>query len=539
MCNENVVGVQERKMYNADILGDGEPIDYLHEDFTGSIDELDRISEVKIKINEGLEEALTELESLHDQFSKEGGAQLLNLCKTTVMETITGQFGLAGMFIETKDGGNVTTAHNFKKGITASDADKQKYDNFKNQDYQGTRKDVYDPIHQKQRERYQPDKEGMVLDEYTGQKIPFENANLDHIVPIKEIEENAKAHLSMEVEERANMACSEQNYAVTSESANKSKGAKSMTEFVETDKAKELGIDKNAALPKDDNARKYVHRTIDIQLTKKYTKELAITGAKDAGMIAAYTALGVIMREMTQAIFDEIRTTFRERGKESLKEIFVRFKERIKAACAKIMAKWKDILGGSFEKGIIAFLSNIVVFVINLFATVLKKLVRMIRAGFVSLYQAIKMLANPPKGMSREEASYQALKILTAGLIGAASLGLSAGIETLLKSIPGLQPLMMFPVPLIGKTVSDVLATTLSALVGGVLITIVLYFMDKFRSEGQKDKLRFQLIAQSGLVVQCKIAQTYCVLGDAYRFLDYRIEQEQERLNQTRDTLRE
>jgi hypothetical protein len=146
----------------------------------------------------------------------------------------------------------------------------------------------------------------------------------------------------------------------------------------------------------------------------------------------------------------------------------------------------------------------------------------MIRAGFVSLCQAVKMLAYPPAGMDREEANYQALKILTAGLIGATSLGLSAGIEKLLQAIPGLQPLMMFPVPSIGKeprTVSDILAVTLSALAGGVLTTIVLYFMDKCRNTGKKDKLQIQLVAQSGVVVQYKIAQTWCVMGDAYQFL--------------------
>ena len=80
-----------------------ETIDYLNEDFTHTIEELDALSEldtVKIEINEGLEEALKELDSLHDQFSAKDSSRLLDLCKTTVIETITGQFGLAGMFIQ-------------------------------------------------------------------------------------------------------------------------------------------------------------------------------------------------------------------------------------------------------------------------------------------------------------------------------------------------------------------------------------------------------------------------------------------------------
>ncbi len=250
------------------------------------------------------------------------------------------------------------------------------------------------------------------------------------------------------------------------------------------------------------------------------------TGGKDAANMTAYSALGVILRDLTQAVFEEIHVTFRERGKETLKEIFIRFKERIEAVLADIRAKWKDIFKGSLEAGITAFLSNMVVFIINLFATTLKKIVAMIRAGFVSLCQAVKVLTNPPENMDKEEANYQALKILTAGLIGAASLGLSAAIEKLLQAIPGLQPLMMFPIPSIGKeprTVSDILAITLSVLAGGLLTTLVLYFIDKCRNAGKKNKLQIQLVAQSGVVVQYKIAQTWCVMDDAYHFLGEKV----------------
>jgi hypothetical protein len=291
-------------------------------------------------------------------------------------------------------------------------------------------------------------------------------------------------------------------------------------------KADRFGIDREKALKEDEKARKYIKTEITVAAAKKYGNELMATSGKDAARMAAYSALGVIMRELTQAVFHEIHVTFQWRGKETLKEIFIRFKERIGAVIADLKAKWKDIFKGSFEVGITAFLSNIVVFIINLFATTLKKLVAMIRAGFVSLCQAVKMLVNPPAGMDREEVNYQALKILTAGLIGAASLGLSAGIEKLLQAIPGLQPLMMFPIPSIGKeqrTVSDILAVTLSALAGGLLTTIVLYFMDKCRNAGKKDKLQIQLVAQSGVAVQYKIAQTWCVMDEAYHFLGEKV----------------
>jgi len=541
-------------MENENISIEDEPVDYLNDDYTDTINELSKLSEletVKIEINEGLEEALKELDSLHDQFSKEDSAKLLDLCKNTVIETVTGQFGLSGLFIDAKDGGNVTTARNFEKGVTSSDADKKKYEAFKANndgsiDWQEVRKSGgYDaPLPQKRKNEF--NSQEVIIDAYTGKTLPKDGrAHLDHIVSAKEIESNAKNHLFKTPEERAKMATNDKNLAWTEASANQSKGDLKMNEWLDkTDKQgiskeEKFGIDRNMALKEDKEARRFIKTEISVAAAKKYGAELLATGGKDAANMAAYSALGVILREFTQAVFEEIRTTFRERGKETLKEIFVRFKDRIGVVIADIKAKWKDIFAGSLEAGLTAFLSNIVVFAINLFATVLKKIVKMIRAGFVSLCQAVKMLVNPPEGMDREEANYQALKILTAGLIGAASLGLSAAIETFLKAIPGLQPLMLFPIPLINKTVSDVVAVTLSALAGGILTTIVLYFMDKCRAEAKKDKLRIQLITQSGVVVQYKIAQTYCVLADAYNFISSRADNEMKRLTNTYSAMQE
>jgi hypothetical protein len=532
-----------------------EQVDYLNDDFTHTIDELDKLSEldaVKIEINEGLEEALEELESLHDQFSAEDSARLLDLCKSTVIETITGQFGLAGMFIQTQDGGNVTTKHNFDEmanpkskyyyknkdvpNILATETDNQRF-NLMEENKQKSWKEVrtsktrsgygYESGNFIDRKNSIP--EGtVIIDEYTGKPlIKGKNASLDHIVSASEIEKNSANHLFLSPEERAKMATNDVNFAWTDINANSSKSNKKMRDWLDQKdethgtKAQKYDIDRDKALAKDSAARRYIRTKITVATAKKYGMELMTTGGKDAARMAAYSALGVVMRELTQAVFHEIHVTFQQRGKETLKEIFIRFKERIGAVIAGLKSKWKDIFKGSFEAGITAFLSNIVVFIINLFATTLKKIVAMIRAGFVSLCQAVKILVNPPAGMDREEANYQVLKILTAGLIGAASLGLSAGIEKLLQAIPGLQPLMMFPIPSVGKeprTVSDILAVTLSALAGGLLTTIALYFMDKCRNARKKDKLQIQLVAQSGIVVQYKIAQTWCVMDEAYRF---------------------
>lgn len=96
--------------------------DFLREDYECMADELEIFSQkeqLRIEINSGLEEAMKDLESLKSKLPKNQTATLLNLCKDNVLQTIEGQFGLASLVITSKDGGNVTTAYNFEKGVVS------------------------------------------------------------------------------------------------------------------------------------------------------------------------------------------------------------------------------------------------------------------------------------------------------------------------------------------------------------------------------------------------------------------------------------
>lgn len=291
-------------------------------------------------------------------------------------------------------------------------------------------------------------------------------------------------------------------------------------------------------MEKDKIARKAIKAEINKATFKKYSTELLQTGAKDAAKMALYSSLGVVLREFLQAVFQTIKEIFANYKNESLKELFARFKTKIQGVVEKLKREWKDIFSNSIEGAITAFFSNLLVFAINLFATTLKKLVSMIRAGFVSLVQAVKIMVNPPENMTFEEASYQAAKIMIAGLIGAASLGLAAAVEKFLQAIPGLQPIMMFPIPFLeNQTVSDILAVTLTSVLAGVVTTIVIYSMDKFRENSRKSKLQIQLVRKSGMVVEYKNIQSWFVLKDAYIFLDKLNDETIKKIQNTKEQL--
>ncbi len=495
------------------------------------LESVDTVSVVRLELDHALEGAVNEMNQLQNEYSQGEAESLIELCKDNVMATIVGQFGLASLFVEAKDGGSVTTTHNFEKGITATEEDAKRYTDWVHVTKEGgfkERRMLYDKRKNEVRRQDKMAGKKVVKDEYTGNAISINRADVDHVVPAKEIETNPAGHLFLDQEKRVEMGTSDENLAYTKDKANRSKGSKKMKQWL--DKKDEegrtneerFGIDRERAMARDKTARKHMSRTINKAAFKKYSKELLTTGGKDAANMAAYSAIGVIMHDLSLAVVEELKYILKNRGDKTFKELFLHFKDKMAEVLKEIKAKWKDIIAGSLEAGIVAFLSNIVVFIINLFATTLKKIVGMIRAGFVSLCQAIKLMAHHPADMTQEEANYQAIKILTAGLIGALSLGLSASIEKFLQSVPGLQPIMMFPIPSSSgdsRTVSDIIALTLSAVVGGLVTTIVLYYMDRFMLSGKKDRLQIQLVTTSGVVVQCQVAKGWCSIHDAYDFL--------------------
>lgn len=502
-------------------------VNYLNIDFESTIDEfknLDKKLELntyQIQINEGLEKALSEFEELKSKLPKEQTATLLELCKDNVLDTITSQFGLASLFIDARDGGSVTTTHNFEKGITSNASDASKYQEFKRvqelkgEDWQKYRHDNYDKHNNYKAMRNNTDQ--IVVDGYTNKKIPKSNTEIEHIVSVKEIESNASNHLYLSVEQRAEIASSDKNLIYADQGVNSSKRDNNLKEWLEDGNPEYTSkVDKKVAMKKYDDAKKNENKKRTIEALKKNSKELLQTGGKDAVMMATYSAIGIVLKDLMRGIMIELRLTLKKRGNETLKEIFSRFKIRVEKILVELKSKYKDILSSSFEAGITAFLSNIVVFTINLFATTLKRFVAIIRAGFVSLVQAIKILANPPADMPKDEINYQALKVLTAGLIGALSLGLTDGIEKLLLSVPILAPIISFPLPFGNQTVGDALAVTLSAMCGGLLTTVALYFMDKTQAEAKESKIQIQLMTKSGEMVHIKAAQTWFVLGEAY-----------------------
>jgi len=496
------------------------------------IEHLDSLDSLRIEVDQGFESAMREMESIQSDLNEFNGHDLIALCKENVIGSVVSQFGLASLLIDSRDGGAVTTTHNFDKGITSSSSDEAKYQKMRESramtgdEWKEHRKQSgYDSDFSNRRKAAFQERD-VVRDEYTGKVLPKDGrAHLDHVVSAREIDTNAGMNLHLSKEDRVKAALTDDNLAFTDASINMSKSDHKMEDWMDKTKRgqdqenhERFGLDRDQALDRDKQARTSLNREVDRAAVKKYTSELMATGAKDAANMAYYTAIGIVTKELAEGAIVAVKKAFaaRQNGFGAMLEVF---KAELMQTVARVKARWKEIAAGSIEAGITAFLSNIVVFLINLFATTLKKFVSMIRAGFVSMVQAFKLIANPPEGMSKQEARFEALKVLTAGVIGALSLGLSAMIEKALQAIPGLQPIMMFTVSSTDgelTTVSDVLAVALSGIAGGLLATIAVYLLDQLQNGAIANKLEIQLVNQSGVVVEYSAARSWISLHDAY-----------------------
>lgn len=521
-----------------DFEGDSEKIDFFRSDF----DEMEREIEVlskeqslRIMIDEGLENALRELKDLEASLPNEQTQSLFELCEKNVMQNIQQQFGLHYLVDSAKEGGQVSTTHNVRNGIYANDEERLRYENRGEYDSYKYHKDSnYITIN---KEQSALKKQGKMTDYMTGGEIKRNaSVDLDHKISAKTIHEDRARVLAEK--SGAELANTKDNLALTNSSLNRMKKDKNPEDFIaykherlaeyerkmqdgslspkEREKMENLkSIDDDAFLKEAQKSKHQIDREVDKAYygSAKPYKELANITLIDIQNIAKgglKSAVAIVMIEVVRALFFELRATFKNFGNESLKDIFKRLKERAKIVFENIKVNFKGIFEGSIEQSIGAFLSNLALFVINIFYTTAKRLASLIRAGFGSLIRAIKILANPPANMPKEDVAFEAAKVFAAGIITALNFLFAEGIDKLIKTIcPFLAP------------ISEPVSITMSALIGGILSTVALYYLDKWRSKDKEAKIQVQIMTKSGEIVQFKLAQSYFVLKDAYEYLGF------------------
>lgn len=437
-------------------------------------------------------EALTAealLAEIHGHLNAQKIDALIDSCQRECLQVIVRSFGVGRVIFEghDKDGGNVTTTQNFKKGITANNADEAKYDDWqkrKSTTSRERRKPYLKDYKKKKDVDFEPDTPG-IIDGYTGSPLEKNKTRVhwEHVHAVSKFEDSASLNLRMTEKERVALANSNENKTYTTDEINHSKNDKDLIDWYNSlsgEEKKHFNLDKKRIRNAYNKSRR--HRTAKEAQAwiRKDGVEIVTTGVNEAGKMALQQALGVLMEEFTRATFDEVRDCWANGFKGSVDDSFLEtLKERLARVAKRVLSKWKDAAYGLRDGFISGFFSNLITVMINIFATTAKKIVRMIREGVMSLYQAVKTLAFPDEGVSMAEAADAAMKILAGGIIVAGGLALEAALETYLEPLGPLKEFLL--------VISVGLAT-------GVLTACTVFALDKADMFGVHGKAQHEKV---------------------------------------------
>ena len=471
------------------------------------------------------EEAKEFLEQFKKDFNQERFDKLIIDCRKEVINSIVTPFGL-GKILSAYDkvGGNITTTHNFKKGIVSTLEDKSRYEEWQRilnpneSDYtykvdsngkikkitpiQQDRETHHDKLKDKwKKDQYQKMIEAeTVIDGYTGKKLGTKTNNQikkdnsidgEHITSVSEIENDLKNHLfargnskEERLSDRAKLSGHEDNLTLIDGGMNSSKSDSDLMEWanspISKKHAEKTGNPNitNAEYYELDNQRiqeAYSKSKNHIKSTQlrnqviKQGKEIASTGAIEASKMGMQQAIGLVMTEFFTALFDEILDIYKNGFSNGFEDdrFFSVLKERIIRIAKKIQAKWKDVVV-AFKDGLLSgFISNFVTTMVNIFATTWKRFVRIIREGIFSLFKAIKILIFPPEDLTFTDVMHEAKKIIATGLMVSLGVLLEEAVSNFFKGIP----------------FSNILTSVFVGALTGIAITMTVYYIDKKKND--------------------------------------------------------
>lgn len=389
--------------------------------------------------------------------------ELMESCQQEVLRQIIGPFGLTPAMFDDKDGGNVTTQHNAEQGIFAKESEE-----FVRSDYDyaaAKRKKMRESVGNGSMNSQE------FVDQYTGEKEPTRrtnsegkqvmNAELDHTIPVKEI--HGQGGWMKNKEGRTKLSSTEENLSYTTHQTNRSKSDKSPDEALSEAK----GFDKVLIDPIVDKAKEAIEKELPraSERLKYHGKELVKEGAKEAGKNAMSQALGILLHEFVNGSFIEIKTQLTERNSDE--NLIDRLVASLKRVMNRVIKKLKSALDTAIQGGVQGFISNLLTFLINNLITTSKKIVSIIRESMHSLWHAIKLMANPPEGMSALEITREVTKIIVAVVATGFGMLLEESVKGFIMTIPVLAP------------IADVLATALTAIMTGIAGALIVYGIDR------------------------------------------------------------
>lgn len=401
--------------------------------------------------------------------------ELLESCQSHILQQLIGPFGLNSTMFTDSDGGNVTTTHNFEKGVVATNSDKARYEAWSETNSGGYNRKPYDKeLSGKRKDMFMKDEP--IISAYTGNELKRDGTtHLDHVVSANRIETDSRNNLFMTQAQRVAMANDPKNLVAAESHINQSMQEMEKNEWADKVRGKNkgkglsntehFGIDREKLAQTATTAEAYVKKEVLIAQVKKQGAELAKTGAQQAMKSALRQALGIALHTLVNHTFIELKRLFNDPDKSNLIDrLTAALKRVVNQVLSKLRTMWDAAVNGLLQ----GFISNLLTFLINNFITTAAKVVSVIREGMAGLWKAVKMLINPPPGQTGIETARAVTKILAGVVTTSLGLMFEEAIKGFLSGIPLLLPMV------------GILSPAITAILTGIVSSLVVYGLDRF-----------------------------------------------------------
>ncbi|MGL4607375.1 MAG: hypothetical protein ACRCU3_07925 [Eubacteriaceae bacterium] len=355
-------------------------------------------------------------ENFFPELEEEVQGSIFKQYEKVIVESLITSFGLDA-FIKDRHGGEVDTIHNVRQ--IGKDTE-MKYKNASNEeayekrgDYDSNKYHRHPDYIKKNREISQKKKEGTLTDDYTGKKIKRnEKSDLDHMISGKEAHEDRGRILAdLKGEDLAN---SQDNLYATNPHTNRSKGAKTMDEYIEKNGDRYTEKQKENMKKQDEKARKAYEAKVTkaYYTSSKFAKDVALAGVKMGAEMGLRQALGFVFAEIWFSVKEEFGKI---KGNFNLKNFLISIGEGIKKGFENAKIKYKDILKKFKDGALAGVLSTLTTTLCNIFFTTAKNVVKVIRQTWASLVEAAKILFINPDNLMFGDRMRAVTKIIAAG----------------------------------------------------------------------------------------------------------------------------
>lgn len=477
--------------------------------------------ELEEELDRQLKEELADMQFLTEEKEKIGSPDNLgNVVMDIVWEQFLNQVAATagedfikenqGLHLDLRNEAHIQTAENFANGKIATHNTKI--------DYQGRYNDwqsnfVKDENGKPVKHKTRSGKEEATLTKDA--RKPFDegrpsgsverHTDMDHTISAAEIIRDPTANAFMTKEEQIAFANSESNLNEMDSSLNRSKGDKSMQDWLDNPNSNgqkpneifDISEEEELRLrQKDAEARK------EYEKQKKEAEEKSIAAGKQSqkeeafriGGKALCAVLMQLLAELVKEIVAKLVNWFKTE-KRNLSTLWEGMKEAIHSFVGKM--KTHLINAGN------TVLSTVTTAIIGPVYRTIKKVWMMLKQGWSSLRNAISYIKDPanknkPIGILLMEVG----KIVIAGLTGVGALLLGEVIEKGLMGIPA----FAYEIPMIGS-LANIIGVFFGAVVAGIIGALVINLLDKVITKKRKQEVHDTIINKGNRILNIQAQQ--------------------------------